>query len=107
MQRLPSNMNQPVDYLAMGRVTEDRTPEGTSMGGTVPFSGFPVHTFGKHTASVTTTAPKCDLLSLTQLQVLMQESSATSTYEKVYEPESRPQKIPSRAADFGEHSSRP
>jgi sugar/nucleoside kinase (ribokinase family) len=93
-------MSHPIDYLVIGHVTEDQTPEGVMIGGTVTYSGLTAHAFGKNVGVVTAAAPDFDLELLNQLEVHVQESEATSAFKNIYDSQGRRQKIISRAADL-------
>jgi sugar/nucleoside kinase (ribokinase family) len=93
-------MSYPIDYLVIGHVTEDQTPEGAIIGGTVTYAGLTAHAFGKNVGVVTAAAPEFNLGLLNQLQVHVQESEATSAFQNIYGLQGRRQKITSRAADL-------
>jgi sugar/nucleoside kinase (ribokinase family) len=93
-------MSRPIDYLAVGHVTEDQTPEGTSIGGTVTFSGLTAHALGKNVGVVTAATSEFDLKPLNKLQLHVQESEATSAFQNIYSSHGRRQKITSRATDL-------
>lgn len=100
MQHYPAIMSRPIDYLAIGHVTEDQTPEGPCIGGTVTYSGLTAHAFGKKVGIVTAASPDFNLDSLNQLQHYIEESEATSAFHNIYSAQGRHQKITSRAADL-------
>ena len=59
----------PVEYLAIGHVTEDQTPEGIVLGGTVTYAGLTANAFGKKVGVLTAASRTTDLSPLAKLQV--------------------------------------
>jgi sugar/nucleoside kinase (ribokinase family) len=91
---------RPIDYLIVGHVTEDLSPEGSSLGGAVTFAGLTAHALGKNVGVLTAAASTIDLQPLRELQVQVLDSNATSTFQNIYEPAGRRQQISSRADDL-------
>jgi sugar/nucleoside kinase (ribokinase family) len=91
---------EPVDFLTVGHLTEDRTPDGLVLGGTVTYAGLTAHAFGKKVGILTSASAETDLHALTKLQVHNVASEVTSTFQNVYEPDGRRQILFSRAADL-------
>jgi sugar/nucleoside kinase (ribokinase family) len=58
---LKSSAMGPVDYLAIGHITDDQTPDGPAIGGTVAYSGRTAHALGCRTAVVTSARASDDL----------------------------------------------
>lgn len=94
---MPSEFN-PVDYLVVGHVTEDITPEGIILGGTATYSGLTAQAFGKSVGILTSTASDTDLDPLGEIQVQCVPSRATTTFQNVYTSAGRRQVISARAA---------
>jgi len=92
-----SRMEQ-LNYLVIGHVTCDLTPTGKQVGGTVSFSGRTAQALGCRTAVLTSAAPDYDLSSaLAGLTLQRKPAAATSTFENIYTPEGRIQKLYERA----------
>jgi sugar/nucleoside kinase (ribokinase family) len=87
-----------VDYLVVGHVSCDLTPEGSLVGGTVAYSGRTAHALGCDTAVLTSAAPDCDLAeALPHLQTHAVPAPNTTSFENIYTREGRRQKIHSIA----------
>lgn len=92
------------DYLLIGHITADITPEGRLLGGTVSYAARAVQAFGLSVAALTSTVPDEPLLSqLTPYaDVVTLPASSTSTFENIYTPEGRVQYIRGVAALLNE-----
>ncbi|MCB9452050.1 MAG: hypothetical protein H6672_11470 [Anaerolineaceae bacterium] len=89
-------MTSSLDYLLIGHLTADLTPEGRLLGGTVSYAARLLHSFGLTSGVLTSAAPNEPLLAQLQpytdhLHVLPGES--TSTFENVYTSSGRIQFI--------------
>lgn len=89
------------DYLLIGHLTADLTPDGRMLGGTVSYAARVVQSFGLKTGVLTSAAPVEPLLDGLQpyadeLVVLPGES--TSTFENIYGPGGRVQYLREVAA---------
>jgi sugar/nucleoside kinase (ribokinase family) len=83
-----------IDYLLIGHMTCDLTPEGDVPGGTVTYSGRVAAALGCQTAVLTSTAPHFTGLNvLTGLQMAIVPAERTTTFENVYTPHGRNQTI--------------
>jgi len=82
------------DYLAIGHVTHDRTPAGTTIGGTVAYAGRTAEALGCRTAVVTSAGPECDLTgAFAGITVKNVAAAHTTTFENQYDEEGRQQRI--------------
>ncbi len=88
---------QPVDYLVVGHVTEDITPEGKLLGGTVTYAGLTAHAFGKTVGILTAAGPDTSLKALKALQVVVTPSESTCTFQNTYQKAGRSQVISAMA----------
>lgn len=87
------------DYLLVGHITRDLTPEGDRPGGTVMYSGRTAVALGSHTAVLTSAATDfAGMHVLDGLDVVNVAAAATSTFENVYTPHGRVQTIHATAA---------
>jgi sugar/nucleoside kinase (ribokinase family) len=88
-------MTQTPDYLLIGHVTADLTPEGRSLGGTVSFGTRVANAFGLSVAALTSTGVGETLIGqLTPYaDVMTRLGESTSTYENIYTPEGRIQYV--------------
>ena len=84
---------QPVDYLLIGHITQDITPEGNRLGGAVSFSGLTAHALGMRVGIVTSWAEECDPGKLSMLSIANHLSEHSTTFENIYRDSGRLQKI--------------
>lgn len=82
---------EPVDYLILGHVTEDVTPSGPRLGGTVAFSGLTARALGLRVGVVTSASESTSLASLDGIQVVRIPSPHTTTFENIPTPKGRVQ----------------
>jgi sugar/nucleoside kinase (ribokinase family) len=74
-----------IDYLVIGHITQDITPKGNLVGGTVSYSGRVAQALGYQTAVLTSCQPTfTGLDQLTGLTVEVIPSAHTSTFENIY-----------------------
>jgi sugar/nucleoside kinase (ribokinase family) len=74
-----------IDYLVIGYICKDLLPKGYSIGGTVAYSALTASNLGQRVAIVTSAAPDLDFQSkLRGIQVHVQDSPATTTFENLY-----------------------
>jgi sugar/nucleoside kinase (ribokinase family) len=88
-----------IDYLAIGHITRDLTPEGDKLGGAVSFSSRLAQALGCKTAVLTSSSldfawqqefPGIEIISI--------EAAETTTFENIYTPTGRIQTISGVAA---------
>lgn len=83
-----------IDYLLIGHITRDVTPEGDLVGGTVSFAGRTGHALGCQTAVLTSCQPDYEGLDkLADLAVTVVPAANTTTFENVYTENGRIQTI--------------
>jgi sugar/nucleoside kinase (ribokinase family) len=88
------NFDNAIDYLVVGHVTHDVLPNGYGIGGTVSYSGATAHVLGCRTAVLTSAAPDHDwTVDLPGLRVQNAPAEATTTFENVYTPQGRRQRV--------------
>lgn len=74
-----------IDYLVIGYICKDLLPQGYCIGGTVAYSALTARNLGQRVAIVTSAATDFDIRSgLDGVQVHIQASPATTTFENVY-----------------------
>jgi hypothetical protein len=88
---------RPIDYLIVGHVTQDITPEGLRLGGTVAYAGLTAHALGRKVGILTAAASDLDLQPLDELQILRIDSVESSTFQNRYMNGERQQHIIARA----------
>ncbi|NMB87454.1 MAG: ribokinase [Chloroflexi bacterium] len=74
---------EPIDYLLIGHVTQDLTPQGPVLGGTVSYSGLTALALGQRVGVVTACSPAFDLSRLDKLQVVNYPSEHTTTFQNL------------------------
>lgn len=83
-----------IDYLVVGHVSHDLTPDGSVAGGTVTFSSRVAQALGCRTAVVTSAAEDFDLDdTFPEIEVFRVPSRETTTFENLYTDSGRKQKI--------------
>ncbi len=84
---------QPVDYLLIGHITVDITPEGLRLGGTVTYSALMAQALGLRVGVVTSWAGEIPLGPLSSIPVINFPTDRSTTFENVYTAEKRVQYI--------------
>lgn len=81
-----------IDYLVVGHVTRDVTPNGLVAGGTVTYSSRVAQALGCRTAVVTSAAQDIDLNQIFPgMEVIRVPSDKTTTFENTYTEQGRKQ----------------
>jgi hypothetical protein len=88
---ISSSHFEPVDYLLIGHITQDLTPSGINLGGTVSYSGLTARAMGLKVGIVTSCASDVDLSQLEGIQVCCIESEFSTTFENIYAKDGRMQ----------------
>lgn len=89
---------EPVDYLVIGHVTEDITPQGGVLGGTVTYAALTARAFGLRAGIITSVSDKTSLGALEGIPVLRVPSQVTTTFENIHNEAGRSQILHARAA---------
>lgn len=84
---------QPVDYLVIGHLTRDLTPEGPRLGGTAAYSGLTAHALGLRVGVVTACDPELPLYELEDLLLAIRYTETTTTFENLQTPAGRVQHV--------------
>lgn len=88
----------PVDYLVVGHVANDLTPNGARLGGTVAYSALTARALGLHVGIVTAAGSDVSLEPLNDIPLVSIESDSSTTYENIYTEQGRVQYLRSQAA---------
>jgi len=88
---------EPVDYLVIGHVAHDLTPQGPRVGGTVSFAALTARALGMKVGIVTAMGPETPLDSLSGIPIVSQESPQSTTYENIYTDHGRIQYLRAQA----------
>lgn len=73
-----------VDYLVLGHVTEDLTPQGPRLGGTATFSALTARALGLRVGIVTAVGEGTSLKVLEGISVVSLPSPYTTAFENIY-----------------------
>jgi sugar/nucleoside kinase (ribokinase family) len=87
----------PVDYLVIGHVAHDLTPNGPQVGGTVAYSALTARALGMHVGIVTSVGPETSLEVLSDIPLISQTSPQSTTYENIYSEHGRVQYLRAQA----------
>jgi len=88
---------EPVDYLVVGHVAHDLTPEGPRLGGTAAYATLTARALGYRVGIVTAAGPETSLEVLNGIPVISIESPRSTTYENVYTEHGRLQHLRAQA----------
>jgi hypothetical protein len=83
----------PIDYLAVGHITRDITPQGDVPGGTVLYSALTAHALGLRVGVVTTCSEEFQLPTYEGITIAAYPSEHTTTFENIYTIEGRIQMV--------------
>jgi sugar/nucleoside kinase (ribokinase family) len=84
---------EPVDYLIIGHITQDLTPDGLIPGGTASYSSLTAKAFGVRVGIVTACSPALDLSYLDGIAIRRKSSTFSSTFQNIYTTSGRTQTI--------------
>jgi hypothetical protein len=84
---------EPIDYLVIGHVTQDVTPQGFNLGGTASYSALTARAFGLRVGVVTACSPDLVLPELKGISVLAYPSEYSTTFENIQTPTGRIQRL--------------
>jgi len=93
----PGPNHPAIDYLLIGHLTEDRTPEGITLGGTVSYSGLTADALGHKVGVVTAAADTTDLEPLHPLNLIVKPSPESTCFQNTYTDQGRVQMVFSQA----------
>jgi sugar/nucleoside kinase (ribokinase family) len=89
---------EPVDYLVIGHVAHDLTPQGPRLGGTAAYSALTARALGLRVGVLTAVGSETSLASLSDIPVISVESPTSTIFENIYAPQGRIQYLRARAA---------
>jgi hypothetical protein len=84
---------EPVDYLVIGHVTVDLTPDGPRLGGTAAYAGLMARALGLRVGIVTACGTDAPLQALSGLPVASFPGEFSTTFQNIYLPEGRVQTL--------------
>jgi sugar/nucleoside kinase (ribokinase family) len=88
---------EPVDYLVIGHVAHDLTPEGPRLGGTAAYSALVARALGLRVGIVTASGPETSLQALNGIPIINVESPTSTTFENIYTEHGRVQYLRAQA----------
>jgi sugar/nucleoside kinase (ribokinase family) len=80
---------EPVDYLLIGHITKDITPDGYTLGGTATYSALTAAALGLRVGIVTSFGPDLELPERPRIQVSQVAADTTTTFKNIYTPSGR------------------
>ena len=89
---------EPVDYLVIGHVAHDLTPEGPRLGGTAAYSALTARALGLRVGIVTASGLETSLEPLKNIPLISLESPNSTTFENIYTAQGRVQYLRAQAA---------
>jgi hypothetical protein len=89
---------EPVDYLVVGHVAHDLTPEGPRLGGTAAYSALTARALGVRAGVVTAVGPETSLAPFQDIPVVSLQSPRSTTFENIYSGHERTQYVRAQAA---------
>lgn len=84
---------EPIDYLMIGHITRDETPDGPLLGGTATFSSLMASALGLRVGIVTSWGADLPLGPLSELPIVNLPAEHSTTFENTTTPEGRLQTI--------------
>lgn len=92
--------SSPLDYLVIGHLTADITPNGIQLGGTAAFSGLTAARFGLHTGIITACSGDLDTSEVNELWVKKKKSAHSTTFENISDGVNRTQYLFHKAEEL-------
>ncbi len=87
----------PVDYLIIGHITQDLTPQGPVIGGTASYSSLTAQALGRRVGIVTACDACLDSHELDSIPIAGLRSQESTIFENIQTPQGRVQRIHKRA----------
>ncbi len=92
---------EPIDYLVIGHITRDLTPQGARMGGTASYSARTAQALGLNVGVVTSWGEEFSDGFFDKITVVNKPAPHSTTFENIYTPEGRVQIIHQQALPLG------
>lgn len=90
----------PVDYLIIGHITKDRNSQGYQLGGSVSYAGLTARALGLRVGIVTSWGEELETTEYRGIAIANNPCEHTTTFENIYTPEGRVQKLTKLAFDL-------
>jgi hypothetical protein len=94
---------EPINYLIIGHLTRDLTPEGPRLGGTAAYAGLTAHALGLRVGIVTSWGAEIPLGNLKHIPVISYPAEHSTTFENIYTKKGRIQVVHSVAPRLDFH----
>lgn len=88
---------EPVEYLVVGHVTKDIILDGYHLGGTASYAALTARALGKKVGIVTSAAPDIDFSLFRGLEIALETSAVSTTFENIQTVNGRIQTIHAQA----------
>ncbi len=98
MEKQP--LSTPPDYLIMGHITRDLLDPGSRLGGTAIYSSILAQRMGMKVGLFTSCERELDLDCLDGIEIIIQDSTKTTTFNNKYSVQGREQHLLDRAPDL-------
>jgi hypothetical protein len=92
-----------IDYLVIGHITQDLTPDGPRMGGTATFSALTARALGLRVGIVTSWGEEISSDTLHHITVVNYPTERSTTFENIYTPQGRVQTLHNVAPSLDYH----
>jgi len=86
-----------IDYLVVGHLTKDLTPDGPRLGGTAAYSALTARALGLRAGIVTSWAADLPMGLLQGIPIINYSSDVSTTFENIYSTEGRTQYLRDQA----------
>ncbi|UCF62103.1 MAG: hypothetical protein JSV37_05265 [Anaerolineaceae bacterium] len=93
-------IDTPIDYLVIGHVSNDMTPKGPILGGTVAYAGRTAQALDLRVRAVTAAEKNIDLSQLEDIEIHNITANQSTTFENRYTSAGRVQILHGRASDI-------
>lgn len=84
---------EPIDYLLVGHLSEDITPQGSQLGGTVAYAALTAQALGMRVGIVTSFNEEIPLNRLNAIQMANSPTEHNTTFKNIYTPQGRVQEL--------------
>lgn len=93
----------PIDYLLIGHITCDLTPDGPKLGGTAAYAALTAHALGLRVGVVTSWGAEIPPGPLSQISISNTPTDKSTTFENIYTSEGRVQIVHNVAPSLDFH----
>lgn len=90
----------PIDYLVIGHITRDLSPQGATAGGTAAYAGLTAAALGLRVGAVTSTGSDMHMTRLGDVWIHALRAPQTTTFTNEYTPTGRRQRMTGRALEL-------